>query len=169
MSKNTWEGGSEGEVETAETVGERNRATGFAKGSRGVQAAVDKWNRYWGKQEIFHVSILGIQRQIFSWVGISQEFFPFISITASSSHTSDSDQLQIVPDGLILNCSDEQLLGETKLPLSHRSYFPTSKLNKVRTWAELARVWDCWPIPDTAVGQDCCQRVAEQDQCGCWR
>lgn len=42
--------------------------TGFAKGFRGVQAAIDKCNRYWGKQEIFHVNVLGIQRQnFFKW------------------------------------------------------------------------------------------------------
>lgn len=27
----------------------------------------------------------------------------------------------------------------------------------------LSILWGCWPIPDTAVGQDSCQRVAEQD------
>lgn len=46
MAKNAREDGSEGEVDTAETLGERNTATGFAKGFRGVQAAIDKCNRY---------------------------------------------------------------------------------------------------------------------------
>lgn len=54
--------------------------------------------------------------------------------------------------------SDEQLLRETKLPLSRVSYFPTGKLNEMRTWGSasmcLSILWDCWPILDTAVGQD---------------
>lgn len=40
------EGGTGAEVGTAGTLGGRSTAAGLAKGFRGVQAAVDKSNRY---------------------------------------------------------------------------------------------------------------------------
>lgn len=114
---------------------------------------------------------LGSRGNFFFLSGDQSKSFHFVSITASSSHTSADSTKWINSEHW---CDSKSslltfrwaLLGETKLPLSHKSYFSTSKLNKTRTWAVLACLsilWDCWPIPDAAVGQECCQRVAEQD------
>lgn len=51
VARKAWEGGTGAEVGTAGTLGERNTAAGLPKGFRGVQAAVDKSNRYWGKRD----------------------------------------------------------------------------------------------------------------------